>query len=596
MQQPNTTTEPRPTPTQVRRVVLGTYGQRNRRPPLSSIATYERMANDYAIAAGLAILGSPAVRVDWTMVVQESPEAAAAGPAPPPVRPAATGPVAPKQPSASEQIADLMTQMIAPIWRGAVKHMLTALSMKAAPFLKQFSYRTVAGRDVLWLDGLKPIKLRDAVLLERIVEGDGGLERKFGGMAVRVVPTGDQSGVSDLGIEGLVPGHYEPVEWWRTAWFAIDSEDGELVGKSQRMELLKRTWWSKTSPDGAQDVEDIWFRKYVYGGCVVTYPEGTTQQKDGSTKDNSEIALDIGTNFLAGGVACIPIPGNGTKETNPWSVMGPEGQKKSDELGKQIDDRLDRRLFLGLFVSAMIAGGSPGEGSTFALANVLFDVLTTHIEDIISQICDFVSRHVVQPIVEWNWGSRWSARIEPAPLSDETVAVLRELIKALFQNPNLAPELIKFLDLGGSLEQAGLPLADDATDRIAAFRGTPAMAGTPGVIPAPAGETVQEAALNGAQISSLLEIVTQAASRQLPLETVKPILQASFPALPAGVIDAILRPLVSFHPGVAQLREPGGNRTADELVDRASQLGTAFWDDYRQRVKKKLSEAASETN
>ena len=64
----------------------------------------------------------------------------------------------------------------------------------------------------------------------------------------------------------------------------------------------------------------------------------------------------------------------------------------------------------------------------------------------------------------------------------------------------------------------------------------------------PPAEDVQAAALNGAQIASLLEIVNAVASGTLPADTGAALIAASFPTLTAGQIGAMLAPLDGFEP------------------------------------------------
>lgn len=59
-------------------------------------------------------------------------------------------------------------------------------------------------------------------------------------------------------------------------------------------------------------------------------------------------------------------------------------------------------------------------------------------------------------------------------------------------------------------------------------------------------DAVQDLALNG--ITSLLDIVSQVAARQLPIETARATIQAAFPTLQPAEIDRILKPLATFQP------------------------------------------------
>lgn len=72
----------------------------------------------------------------------------------------------------------------------------------------------------------------------------------------------------------------------------------------------------------------------------------------------------------------------------------------------------------------------------------------------------------------------------------------------------------------------------------------------PPVIPgAPAaGADVQATALNGTQISSLLDIITQVVEKQLPPEAAKAVINAAFPTLKDEQIDGMLNPLLNFTP------------------------------------------------
>ena len=63
---------------------------------------------------------------------------------------------------------------------------------------------------------------------------------------------------------------------------------------------------------------------------------------------------------------------------------------------------------------------------------------------------------------------------------------------------------------------------------------------------------VQGTAMNGTQISSLLDIITQCASKDLPEETVRAIIVAAYPAVKSETIDAMLTPLRTFEPPKAE--------------------------------------------
>ena len=64
-------------------------------------------------------------------------------------------------------------------------------------------------------------------------------------------------------------------------------------------------------------------------------------------------------------------------------------------------------------------------------------------------------------------------------------------------------------------------------------------------VPASDGD-IAKTALNGAQVTALMAVLAQAAGGMIPVESVKPIIQASFPGLDDSTIDRIVTPLQGF--------------------------------------------------
>ena len=67
-----------------------------------------------------------------------------------------------------------------------------------------------------------------------------------------------------------------------------------------------------------------------------------------------------------------------------------------------------------------------------------------------------------------------------------------------------------------------------------------------------AAPAVQDTALNGAQIASLVEILKEAAAGNIPLAAVQPMLTAAFPTVDAGMVSQIAGSLKGFTPAVAE--------------------------------------------
>lgn len=80
----------------------------------------------------------------------------------------------------------------------------------------------------------------------------------------------------------------------------------------------------------------------------------------------------------------------------------------------------------------------------------------------------------------------------------------------------------------------------------------------------PAVTEIQETALNGTQIESLLQIITSITQGLLPPESGKAAIQASFPTLSQDAVNSIISPLIGFKPTSL---EPPAPPQADPSVD-----------------------------
>lgn len=113
-------------------------------------------------------------------------------------------------------------------------------------------------------------------------------------------------------------------------------------------------------------------------------------------------------------------------------------------------------------------------------------------------------------------------------------------------------------------------------------------------IAAPVAANVAASALNGAQVTSLVDVITQVGTGAMPKETAKPVLQAAFPSFSPELIDSIIDPI-----------EPG-SISADGVpaapVDTTAQpsgvymgLSTQQWNRNRKAIQKTLDEFAAGT-
>jgi len=94
------------------------------------------------------------------------------------------------------------------------------------------------------------------------------------------------------------------------------------------------------------------------------------------------------------------------------------------------------------------------------------------------------------------------------------------------------------------------------------------------------GKSVQSTALNGAQVASLVDLATAFSTGQLPLETVRKLIEAAFPLMQSALIDEILSPLQTFEPSTSD--QPPATKSFlnnEEAFHKAHQI-LRSWNDY----------------
>ena len=150
---------------------------------------------------------------------------------------------------------------------------------------------------------------------------------------------------------------------------------------------------------------------------------------------------------------------------------------------------------------------------------------------------------------------------------------------------------------GLSSPETGQGEADDGSGTDSPPKPGDATTGTPDALAAPgpvaSGDaTIQDTALNGAQIESLLGVIEQVAAGTIPASTAKAILGAAFPAISPQSIDAMIDPIPpakSIGPSPAEPPpvDPALNDSARDLIaDVARRAATRLSGAARRALKK----------
>jgi hypothetical protein len=88
----------------------------------------------------------------------------------------------------------------------------------------------------------------------------------------------------------------------------------------------------------------------------------------------------------------------------------------------------------------------------------------------------------------------------------------------------------------------------------------------------PTGIDVQAEALNGAQVTSLRELLGAAARGEMPLETAAAMIRGAFPLLSETQVNGMINPLRNFVMPPAALPARAANREEAPAADREDQL------------------------
>lgn len=123
--------------------------------------------------------------------------------------------------------------------------------------------------------------------------------------------------------------------------------------------------------------------------------------------------------------------------------------------------------------------------------------------------------------------------------------------RALKLSPIPEPTDTIMKPMGGELVPAAIAVIDprDIADQPPATDNeTPDIAPNAINATAPVAEDVQAQALNGAQVTSLITMLTQLAANQLPADTVEALIKAAFPLVPEQLVNQMLSGMNGFTP------------------------------------------------
>lgn len=396
-------------------------------------------------------------------------------------------------------------------------------------------------------------------------------------------------------------GEHEPIdlEPEKSWWLALDPDATNPYGKSRFMgaphEVYQRR---KLQFEREEQFED----KLLFNGSVSHAPDDPIVE-DGQSFDPKQAMDTALQDFRSGGN--VILSNDRDKDGNYlWDVNLPEGMAAADPIISLIGmtDVHMLRAF-GLLEKTIVEGAEVG---SYALVSIQMIIVRAMCDEIFDQVKKSFQKYVLEPVSYFNRIP--CLKINAPNLAQIPDSLLVEIVKSILTSPALSPLVISgAIDVVAMLKTAGIPISDNAKDvveeMIARLKAAPVATaatsdpdspetGTPTdpLSPeAPVVADIASTAMNGAQVSSLLEIIQLITGKLIPLAAGHATILAAFPGLTTDQVERIMAPLKTFEtppPGgtLANPQNPGegddllaGLPTLNQLVEAANEEAARMW-------------------
>lgn len=327
---------------------------------------------------------------------------------------------------------------------------------------------------------------------------------------------------------------------------ALNKEGSNYEGIS----MLRPCYGSYMRKDLYLKLNAIGIEKHAVGTPIATLPS----DKIGTTEaDNMVAALE---NYISHESNFLLIP-------EGWTVSISNNSYDPEKVESSVD-REDVRIAKA-FLANFLELGSGGGGGSYALSNDQSDFMLSGLEHIANEIESSINQDLIPSLIKMNRGPRdFYPRLKHSGISDKAGAELGTLLNALSTGKWLTPEDGDEVHLR---RRIGLP---DRTGKGERLVGAPVLEAAPEETQneteqsavgeaAPAGEQptkVADSALNGAQVASLVEIVSMVVSGQIPRDSAIQIIQTAFLVDAAKAEEIMASAGGSFKPPAAPAAAP----------------------------------------
>lgn len=274
-----------------------------------------------------------------------------------------------------------------------------------------------------------------------------------------------------------------------------------------------------------------------------------------ATQDDVDAAVAALDEFGTNSSAALP---------NGWTMADLKAGGRIDPMG--LIDHHDAAMARSI-LAHFIMLGSGGSTGSWALSSDQSDMFILALRGLMDNLEEHITAYIVADLINYNFETPHYPKFKFADLTTATTNIVKETFsKVLDKSPGKVPDYVIDGVVQRMAELLEIDIPKDVPD-------TSKVADTPAAVQSVAGAIDQSAeiakqALNGAQIGSLLDVVNQIATGQLPFDTGRQTLIAAFPFLSEAEIDKILSPVKDFTPK-PQLSRKSRHFLADERWKRA---------------------------
>jgi hypothetical protein len=321
-----------------------------------------------------------------------------------------------------------------------------------------------------------------------------------------------------------------------------DAECGYLYGSSY-MGNVEKAYDTSVRVSAVADVYD---KKIAGAHWIIYFPDGVSLF-NGTEKSNDLIAKELINKLENSGSMAIPyktteiINNLNSQAGKPaWIIE----LKEASGSGANFNERLvrcDKEKVRGFGLPERSV--LEGQYGTKADAGAHGDFALTGVELLHKAIVAAFNVQVVNQFIRLNFGVEHedAVYVKAQPLSDASIAYMRTIYSAILSNADGFLNEVVTLDIDAIRQRLEIPFIDAPAYNPAVPPTTDPTA------PTPPDATTKAVSLNGAQVSSLQQIIINAQTMVYPIDTAKEISKIAF-GLDDAAVTALFRSIVPKAP------------------------------------------------